>query len=123
MKKSWHQHIKRSPREARTHPDGTVFDSKAELKYYGTLIYRQLAGEIKNLRCQVRHELILPVVDRPVLTPKGRISSYTSDFEWDECDTGEHIIVDIKGYRDKTSSLRIALFEAIYDVKVRIIKV
>lgn len=124
MKKAWHQNFKRSPKEQRTHSDGTVLATKAELKRYATLRQLESVGAIKNLQRQVRHELILPVVNVPIKTPTGRTAVYTSDFEYDEIRSGmmNHVIEDVKGYNDEKAKFRIAVFEAIYGINVTIVE-
>ena len=120
MTRSWYQQFKRLPKEDRTY-NKIVFDSKKEMLKYQDLLTMQFAGEIKNLKCQVQHQLILPN-GVPIKTPSGRTSIYTADFEWDDVITGGHIIADVKGYQDPASCFRICVFEAISGKKVLIIK-
>lgn len=120
MKKSWHQNFKRASKESRTYK-GITFHSLKELTVYKKLELLEMAGEIKNLRRQVPHELILPD-GTPIYTPKKRYAKYTSDFEYYDVRSGENVIADVKGYEDKTSALRISVFEAISKNKVKIIK-
>lgn len=132
MKKSWHQNAKRAPKEARTSRDGVVFDSKGELARWEKLKLWQLAKHIRLLKRQVPYELILPD-GTPILTRTGKTMKYTADFGYDEhhcvCELSpcgrtnrcwRPIIEDYKGYRGPIEDFRIAVFEAIYKVKVRI---
>lgn len=136
MTLSWHQQYRRANRLKRTDVDGTVFDSVSELRRWKTLQQWQLAGDIKNLRRQVSYPLIIndTLLDaRPILTPTGKTACYKADFvyerrqgidmrpgavnyEWTE------IIEDHKGYHSREAQFRIAVFEAIYGVKVLITK-
>lgn len=119
MKGAWHGQFKRTPKAARTDRDGVVHDSKSEMQRWEQLKLWLLAGEISNLRRQVRHELRLPD-GTPIKSPKGRVYSYTSDFEYTR--NGEHIIEDHKGYWDKFSQFKISVFQAITGKKVTISK-
>ena len=66
------------------------FDSKKEANRYAELTYLERAGEITNLRRQVRYELI-PRCGRQ------RPIYYIADFVYDT-DNGT-IVEDVKGYR------------------------
>lgn len=116
----WHKRFKRKSKEDRTYRN-IVFDSVLEMKKYQELLTMEMAGEIRNIKVQVQHELKLPN-GVEIKTPKGRVAYYTSDFEWDDCKTGHHVIADAKGFLDRHSAFRIAVFEAISGQKVLILK-
>ena len=78
----------------RTRVGTHVLDSKAEARYYETLLLREKAGEISNLQLQVRYDLECNGV---------RIGFYKSDFEWDDKD-GHHV-QDVKGSRRTVTPL------------------
>lgn len=119
MKKAWHGQFKKSPKAARTDRDGVVHDSKSEMQRWEQLRLWQLAGEISNLRRQVRHELRLP--DGTVIrSPKGRAYTYTPDFIYER--NGKEVIEDHKGHYDRHAQFKIAVFEACYGKKVTITK-
>jgi len=80
----------------------------------------QRAGKIKNLKVHVQHELVLPN-GVPIRTRTGRVSYYTSDYEYFDCETVENVIADCKGYRDEHSAFRISVFEAVSGKKVKIL--
>lgn len=119
-KRAWHQRYRKTPRWERTSREGFVFASKAELGRWQVLQRLLFAGEIKNLRRQVRYSLVLPD-GTPVLTPTGKTASYTADFVYEELQGQDwvEIVEDYKGYVNDGSQLRIALFEAIYKKQVR----
>lgn len=123
MKKHWSQNIQRAPAARRTTADGIVFDSIAEMKDWELLCIKRDAGLIRRLRRQVYFPLIVPVVDRPVRTPTGDIAIYTCDFCYEEREDEDsdwaEVIHESKGYADATSTLRIAVFEALSGKKVR----
>ena len=76
--------------------DGMTFPSKKEAARYGELLLMERDGVIKNLKCQVKFELI----------PSQRISgkvveracSYIADFVYEDEDGNKHV-EDVKGYR------------------------
>ncbi len=115
------KNFKRAPKERRTSREGYVFHSIAERKRWETLQGWQLAGEIRNLKRQVKYELILPD-GTPILTPTGRTATYTDDFEYEmkRGDEWVYVIEDFKGHKKDGSQFRIAVFEAIYKRKVTI---
>lgn len=83
--------------------NGEVFDSKKEARRYQFLLLLQKAGQINNLKRQVKYVLV------PVQYIGGkcveRAVTYTSDFEYDK-PTGEHIVEDCKGYRTDVYKLK-----------------
>lgn len=88
---------------------GRVFDSKREFNRYTELSLMQLAGEIKDLRCQVKYELLPSVYDFVEMTGKnGKVRlvrtcvergvNYVADFVYRTKD-GEEVVEDAKGHR------------------------
>jgi hypothetical protein len=67
--------------------DGIAFHSAAEADRWSELQLLEQAGEIRGLRRQVRHNLYVNEV---------RITSYTSDFEYEEGPGWAHIVEDFK---------------------------
>lgn len=76
--------------------DGIAFDSRKEAKRYQELKLLEKAGEIKDLRRQVKYELIPrqkingKVVERKV--------EYVADFVY--LQNGDIVVEDVKGYRE-----------------------
>lgn len=71
--------------------NGMTFDSQKEMKRFIELELLQKAGEISDLKCQVKYELV----------PKTRIGqpvSYIADFVYLD-KAGNKIIEDVKGFR------------------------
>ena len=103
-----------APKELRTDIDGTVFDSKEELKRYKDLQVLQRDGQIRELYTQQEFTLKINNID---------VGKYTCDFIYQE-KTKDGIWVEIfedyKGFYTSESKFRIKIFEAIYGVKVRI---
>lgn len=83
--------------------DGTphTFDSKREHRRYETLAMMQRAGEISNLRTQVRYDLI-PKQKRADGKTE-RAVYYDADFVYKNKD-GETVVEDSKGYRNPNSA-------------------
>jgi hypothetical protein len=71
---------------ARVEFDGKIFDSKKELDRYITLRMLLVAGEIKELNCQV--EFILETEDK-------KVCSYFADFVYTDR-AGKLIVEDVK---------------------------
>lgn len=85
-----------------TMPDGTLmhFDSKREARRYMDLWLMQRAGEITNLRTQVKYPL-LPKQERKDGT-KERAIDYVADFVYEK--DGETVAEDSKGFRNTSSA-------------------
>ena len=117
-----------APKEARTSRDGIVFASKAELLRWEKLRLWQLAGEIRNLRRQVKYDLVI----------NGQsVGHYTPDFVYERKpfapgsvayvdqttpDLWTEVIEDVKGAMTKDAALRIKVFEVIHNKKVHIVR-
>lgn len=79
--------------------DGITFDSKAEANRYLELKLLARGGKIKDLKTQPKFVLV-----------KGfkyngeaiRQMSYYADFIYKDLETGNTIIEDVKGYRERT---------------------
>lgn len=70
--------------------DGITFDSHKEAQRYAELKLLLRGGEIRDLRLQVKYELI----------PKQngeRACEYIADFVYQDARTGETVVEDVKG--------------------------
>ena len=77
--------------------DGIVHDSQKEAIRWSELKLMERVGEIRNLKRQVRYELI----------PKQegeRAVVYIADFVYEDARTGETMVEDVKGYRNPSSA-------------------
>ena len=92
--------------------DGHKFPSKREAKRYCELKLLARAGQIRDLKIHVPHDLVVN---------GEKVGRYTSDAEYLE-GTGVLVIEDTKSRATMTEAarLRIKLFEAIHKIKVRI---
>lgn len=102
------------------------FHSKAEAARYAELKLLLKAGKISDLELQPRFKLISPCKKYAVKIwgKKGaRQCVYTADFSYLDLENdGALVVEDVKGYVDDTAKLRIAIFEAFYGVRVRLIR-
>lgn len=97
--------------------EGITFDSKGELDHWMTLNLRMAAGEISNLKRQVRFVLCPPIR----LAGEGRASAitYVADFQYDE--NGKTIVADYKGFDTPMGRLKRRLMAHIHGIDVLII--
>lgn len=90
----------------RTQVDGITFDSAAEARRYGELKRCEMAGEISNLRCQVKF---------PIHVNSRHIADYIADFVYHD-EQGRFVVEDVKSVATRTPVYRLKrkLIEAIY---------
>lgn len=100
----------------KTTVDGLVFDSKREAARYVELRDLERAGLIRDLKRQVRFELI-PAFD--VNGKHYRPTAYIADFTYTDCETGRGIIEDVKGVCTGVYKLKAKLFAHRYGVSIR----
>ena len=96
--------------------DGIAFDSKKEAKRYAELKLLERGGAIKDLRRQVRYELI-PAFD--CCGKHYRPTSYVADFVYTVCRTGEEVVEDVKGVRTDVYRLKAKMFAHKFGVSIR----
>lgn len=122
MTKTRWQYAKRAPKEARTGPDGFVYDSKTEMRRGIDLQLLERAGEIRNLKRQETFPLSNQCGIKVMAGDK--VARYTPDFCYEEKIANEWfpVVEDVKGYPDEASKLRIRVYEALYGQKVTIVK-
>lgn len=90
--------------------DGIRFASKREARRWGELQLLQRAGQIMNLRRQVKFQLVGR--DGPILTPGGRVAQYVADFVYVDNRNGLEVIEDAKGYPTPEYKLKRAILAA-----------
>lgn len=99
----------------RTVVDGITFDSKREAKRYQELKLMERAGIIRDLKRQVRYELI------PAFDCNGkhyRPATYIADFVYTDVNTGGEVVEDCKGYRTDVYRLKAKLFAHKFGVAI-----
>lgn len=96
--------------------DGIKFDSTRESKRYEELKLLERAGKIKDLRLQVRYDLI----------PKQKFSDgssmigtyYLADFVYFDCDKGCEVVEDVKGKKTDVYQIKRKLMKLILDIEI-----
>lgn len=96
-------------RNKKTEADGLVFDSQKEARRWGDLKTLERAGEIIDLKRQVKYELEI----------NGHlICSYKADFTYRRTGRPEVIVEDAKGYRTQIYGLKKKLMKAIHGIEI-----
>jgi hypothetical protein len=104
----------------KTEVDGITFASKIEAAHYKTLLLRLKAGEIRDLRLQVRFPLFAcPHVQD---TKKVKVCDYIADFVYQE--NGEEVVEDTKPVRRrrKNGTLYADRATAVFKLKAKLFK-
>jgi hypothetical protein len=107
--------------------DGVKFDSKREATRWTQLKLLERAGEITDLKRQVKFLLIPARREPDIIGPKGgvkkgriieREASYVADFVYKD-KNGETVVEDSKGFRTKEFILKRKLMLWIYDIQIK----
>ena len=111
----------------KTEAHGKIFDSAHEAERYGELLILARAGEISDLKTQVKYVLV-PAKREPDKTgPRGGIKkgkviereiAYFADFVYKTKD-GTEIVEDAKGCREKSYKLKRKLMLAVHGIKIK----
>ena len=95
--------------------DGEVFDSQKEARRYRELALLQRAGQISDLKRQVRYELI------PTQRIGGKVveksCAYIADFVYTE--NGETVVEDTKGFRTKDYIIKRKLMLYVHGIRIK----
>lgn len=97
--------------------DGQIFDSKKEANRYKELRLLEKAGEIKDLRMQVKFTLIPAQRDEATGKVVERECSYKADFVYEE--DGKTVVEDVKGFRTKEYIIKRKLMLYQYGIRIR----
>jgi hypothetical protein len=94
---------------------GITFDSRAEARRYLVLVEMEQAGEITNLRRQVKFELIpsVRILGSKRATPALR---YVADFVYDQ--GGKTIVEDVKGLLTPVYKIKRHLMKHIFNIDI-----
>lgn len=94
--------------------DGQTYDSKKEFRRWRDLQLLERAGEIENLRRQVKFQLI------PAQRIAGKVvereCSYIADFVYER--DGQTIVEDCKGFRTDTYKLKRKMMLYKYGIRI-----
>lgn len=95
--------------------DGETFDSRREAKRWEELKLLERAGEIQDLRRQVKFELI------PSQKVNGKVAeracTYVADFVYTE--NGNTVVEDSKGFRTDTYKIKRKLMLYVHNVQIK----
>ena len=95
--------------------DGEVFDSLKEMHRYQKLRLLEKAGEIADLRRQVKYILI------PSQRRDGKVveleCSYWADFVYEE--DGQTVVEDVKGFRTADYKLKRKMMLLFHDIRIK----
>lgn len=110
--------------------DGRTFDSKKEYKRYCELALLEKAGQIENLRCQVKFQLLPSYIETyPRYSEKTgkrlkdgkrtieKECSYIADFVYTE--NGETVVEDTKGFRTTEYVIKRKLMLWVHHIKIK----
>ena len=99
----------------KTTVDGVTFDSKKEAKRYQELRILEKAGEITDLRQQVKFELI------PAQRIDGKVAErrveYIADFVYTQ--DGQTVVEDTKGFKTKDYIIKRKLMLWVHGIRIR----
>lgn len=107
--------------------NGIVFDSAREAHRYSELLVLLKAGEISELRMQVKYILIPAQREPDTIGPKGGRKpgkviehevSYVADFVYKDRE-GNEIVEDTKGFRTKDYIIKRKLMLWVHGVRIR----
>lgn len=105
--------------------DGETFDSAKEYRRWCELKLLERAGEITDLRRQVKYVLIPAQYETVGYTPKGKLTkkcverdcSYIADFAYvDDC--GVEYVEDTKGFKTKDYIIKRKLMLWVHGIRI-----
>ena len=95
--------------------DGEVFDSRKEYARYRELALLQGAGQISDLKRQVKYELIPTQRIGGTVVEKSCV--YIADFVYIE--NGETVVEDTKGFRTRDYIIKRKLMLHVHGIRIR----
>lgn len=126
---AWKRYAGKKYGNQKVEVNGIVFDSKREAARYQELLLLEKAGEVRDIRRQVKYVLI-PAQYDPLgsTTKKGRgrcverECAYIADFVYKEIlPDGDTITIveDTKGFRTKDYIIKRKLMLSVYGIRIR----
>lgn len=113
----------------KTEVDGIVFDSKKEANRYRVLKLLEKAGEITDLRRQVKYELIPAQYEMETRIRGNHVSTvercvekavtYYADFVYKDVRTEETVVEDAKGVKTEAYKIKKKLMLWVHGIKIR----
>ena len=98
--------------------DGVSYDSKAEYRRYCELKLMERCGDIRDLKRQVRFELVPAQYDKDTGKKLESPITYVADFVYRKTDTNERVIEDVKGHRTREYIMKRKLMLWLYDYRI-----
>ena len=92
-----------------SYSDGIRFASKKEMYRYNELQLLVKAGEIGDLKLQVKYPLVVNDI---------KICDYIADFTYTDYRTMKTIVEDVKGKRIQPYPIKCKLMKACYDIDI-----
>ncbi len=92
-----------------SYSDGIRFSSIKEMRRYNELRLLVKAGEIGDLKLQVKY---------PIVVNGIKICNYICDFEYLDLRTMKKITEDAKGMKTQVYRLKAKLMKALYDIDI-----
>lgn len=108
--------------------DGIVFDSRKEARRYTELLLLEQAGDIKDLKRQVKYILIPAQKEPDTIGPRGgtikgksleREVAYYADFVYYDNRTGELVVEDVKGVRTPEYTIKRKLMLWVNGIRIK----
>lgn len=98
-------------RNRRTLFMGIWFDSKSEARRYQELLLLEHAGQIRDIECQPRYDLVVN---------GQKLGFYKGDFRYVVVATGQQVLEDVKSLPTKTAvyQLKKKLVKALYAIDI-----
>lgn len=125
---SWNYYGGSKYKAKKVEVDGIKFDSKKEARRYEELLILEQAGEIKDLKRQVKY-ILIPAQREPdsVGARGGRIKgklierecAYVADFVYIDTATGELIVEDVKGMRTSEYIVKRKLMLWVNNIRIK----
>lgn len=125
---SWNYYGGSKYKAKKVEVDGIKFDSKREARRYEELLILEQAGEIKDLKRQVKY-ILIPAQREPdsVGARGGRIKgklierecAYVADFVYTDTATGELIVEDVKGMRTSEYIVKRKLMLWVNNIRIK----
>jgi len=104
----------------RTEYDGHIFDSLMEMRRYQELRLLQAAGHIQGLVLQPKFCLLSGY--RRKSGDWVRPIHYIADFQYLDCELGEIVVEDVKGYETAVFKLKRKMFEQKFGYELRLVQ-
>ena len=105
-----------------------TYDSMKEYRRYLDLLALQMAGEIKDLRRQVKYILVPAQREPDTIGKRGGVHkgkllekevAYFADFVYIDCGSGEEVVEDTKGVRTKEYIIKRKLMLYVHKIKIK----